>query len=1140
MKLHQKKTFLILLLIVFLASFISPFNSPASSAQTTSDPTATASISINSVDNLGLDLVAVAPSYQIEKIEIEGEEFDFVSVPGTYPNTESGKPELPKISTLLGVPSNANVTLEIVDDSIQEIQGDFQLSRAPFPARLPENGDPSEQWDYQFVNNTDFVNTQVAEPYSVVKIAEDAWIRDQRIVRIEFSPFEYDPQNGQLIWHPHLSFRVNFTFPAGEGPKTNIQTINQAANQPFEALLQSSLLNYEQSIHWRTLPTSVSATVNPPDVGNRYRIAINADGIYQLNYEELVAVHPEISGANPQRLTMTNQGEEIAIQVIDGNGNFGPGDSIIFYGQRFYGDRLADLYQSENLHYRTFTTQLTDGSNVLWKPKFNEIMLEKYTHENIYWLYEGTSNGLRMSTVNGDPTSNSNDPVPHYRETIRAEKSTVWSTLLLAGEDTWFWERILIDNPSVPKSGTYTTTVSARATAGDPAIIRAEFISTRADSALGDDHHTKVYFNNVEYDDFTWSGKSRYHFEHTLTPATILDGVNSLKVEAHPDAQVTFASYYFDWFEIEYNRLFQAAQNQITFSNQTAGTHKYQVDGFSSTDDLHILDISNPLIPRIINNPSKTSSQATISLNNSEAITVSMSQGTQSVLGEQISYFEPPSWDSFSEGIDYVFITHSDLLTATENLATYRETTSGLSTLVLDIDTLYNEFNFGIFNPIAIKNFLSYTFANWDQPPTFTLLVGDGHWNFHEYNLTTYGETPQFIPPNLAWVDPWQYEVDSANILATVVGTDPLADVMIARLPVNSENEITAYLNKISNYEAPHTTEAWERNHLFIADNADSAGNFKAFADAVINDYVTPSPFADEIRIYQDDYGCTSAVTAQCQDVRNAITNTINITGSLIVNFVGHASLGRWSHERVFTPDQFTALTNNGELPVILSMDCLDGYWSGPSVSPGSSMIEMIVRQSDTGAIAAFSPTGLGVSTGHDILHKGFYDALMSDGNWGMGLAAQNAKLWLYAVGSNPDLLHTYTTFGDPALEIRNPFDFTASPIESYLFTDIPGTVLTHQIKVENTGATTDQYLIEVTNSPGWTVTLPYTVTAQVTPGNEVTIPIQVQTPNPGSGFDIADISITSKGNRSLVYEGTLKSEILVNLDEIFLPLIIK
>jgi hypothetical protein len=84
-------------------------------------------------------------------------------------------------------------------------------------------------------------------------------------------------------------------------------------------------------------------------------------------------------------------------------------------------------------------------------------------------------------------------------------------------------------------------------------------------------------------------------------------------------------------------------------------------------------------------------------------------------------------------------------------------------------------------------------------------------------------------------------------------------------------------------------------------------------------------------------------------------------------------------------------------------------------------MIEELVRREASGAIAAFSPTGLGVSSGHDMLHQGFYDALMNDGVSELGLAVKNSKDLLYETGMNPDLLHTYTIFGDPALRIRIP-----------------------------------------------------------------------------------------------------------------------
>ena len=82
-----------------------------------------------------------------------------------------------------------------------------------------------------------------------------------------------------------------------------------------------------------------------------------------------------------------------------------------------------------------------------------------------------------------------------------------------------------------------------------------------------------------------------------------------------------------------------------------------------------------------------------------------------------------------------------------------------------------------------------------------------------------------------------------------------------------------------------------------------------------------------------------------------------------------------------------------------------------------------MLRFPNGGAVGAFSPTGLGVSTGHDELHRGFYDSLFNDGVWELGAASLTAKLNLFISGGNYDLLHTFTIFGDPALNIKNPYE---------------------------------------------------------------------------------------------------------------------
>jgi hypothetical protein len=153
--------------------------------------------------------------------------------------------------------------------------------------------------------------------------------------------------------------------------------------------------------------------------------------------------------------------------------------------------------------------------------------------------------------------------------------------------------------------------------------------------------------------------------------------------------------------------------------------------------------------------------------------------------------------------------------------------------------------------------------------------------------------------------------------------------------------------------------------------------------------------------------------------------NDLNSTGALLVNYSGHGSIDFWAGEQIFVNADIPLLSNGSKLPVVFSLTCLDGYWIHPSLSGDTltkpSLAEELLRASQKGAVATFSPTGLGVATGHDSLQRGFYDALFINGERFLGPATLSGKVRLYNTGFNLDLLQTFTTFGDPALEIQVP-----------------------------------------------------------------------------------------------------------------------
>jgi hypothetical protein len=76
----------------------------------------------------------------------------------------------------------------------------------------------------------------------------------------------------------------------------------------------------------------------------------------------------------------------------------------------------------------------------------------------------------------------------------------------------------------------------------------------------------------------------------------------------------------------------------------------------------------------------------------------------------------------------------------------------------------------------------------------------------------------------------------------------------------------------------------------------------------------------------------------------------------------------------------------------------------------------------EAGAVASWSPTGLGIATGHNRLNRGFFDAIFTGNAKLLGEATMAGKQNLWASGANLDLLDTYLLFGDPATKIATKF----------------------------------------------------------------------------------------------------------------------
>jgi hypothetical protein len=136
-----------------------------------------------------------------------------------------------------------------------------------------------------------------------------------------------------------------------------------------------------------------------------------------------------------------------------------------------------------------------------------------------------------------------------------------------------------------------------------------------------------------------------------------------------------------------------------------------------------------------------------------------------------------------------------------------------------------------------------------------------------------------------------------------------------------------------------------------------------------------------------------------------------------LVSFVGHSSWHLWTEESLLHVSDVASLTNDRRWPVLLSMTCYTGLFQHPEYP---TLDESLLRLDGGGAIATWSPSGLGVARGHDSLYQGFYEAVASTDPIQLGAAVWAGQLRLIAEApAHGDLLETHHLFGDPAMALN-------------------------------------------------------------------------------------------------------------------------
>ena len=1018
-----------------------------------------------------------APEFTLKQRAVNGKTYLELDPKGWSSTDETGKPRVAVYGTLIAIPQKAKINVRILSDKTRQEQIPSPLLPAP-TSRVSSKPDELlprfEGFDY--IPDSATYGTSTLYPNEIVSLSSPATWRSQRYIRVQFRPIQFNPVTRQLIIHEKIRLEIDF----GLAKNAAAQELGRAVDEGrFEAFLKQGFLNYESARTWRhskPRTSDVGRDENTRLTGDAYKISVNENGMYKVTCNDLQSAGLTWNSFTLSSLQLAFKGSQVAIDVTDSEGDnqCSSGDYFIFYGQ--------------------------GPTNYPPTP-------------NIYWLTYGGGVGTRMFRKD---TSGGENPTS-YVKTIHLEQNLEYRTdaPFEENKDHWIWR--IVNSPSDrdqngdPLSIDISVALNDIAPNAPSGALRAYVQSGGYANPYGTRTST-LLLNGVEVVTQDWNFGST--LLNSASVSNLVPGNNTIRVKdlAYSPGNLPV---YLNYLELDYSARFTAVDNVLRFRFDAPGVWQYQVDGFTSGDltAFDITDLDNPSVFNTVlssNTPNVIGSFSDTIGESHEYLIMSKSQFKTPV---SVVIDTPSNLKTNTNGADYILITYGEWKTIVQPLASQRATLG--RTIVIDIQDIFDEFNYGMTDAKSLRDFFEYAYENWQAPrPSYALLFGNG-------NIDNGRNEQSFIPVYMKLVDPWIGMTASDHRLITLDPGSNLPSIALGRMPATSSTEATNIVSKLLDYEAnplPSSGENdWRKRVLFVTDNAfsssgvlDPAGNFFDFSEEVAGDgYFLPSPMIAD-RVYLNP--CTNTASypwcdlpyapaySTASDAQTAIKNKIS-KGRLIVNYVGHGSTVSWADNLMRSTDAslLTRPLENGEYPFMMPMTCLEGYFhSGYYVS----VSEALVRQSQGGAIGSFAPTGLGVATGHDYLDRGFFEALMQGGKPRVGQATVNAKVKLYTEGGGVslDLLDTFNLLGDPGLLMSLPDEImptvtptatntpTSSNTPTNTNTPTPSNTPTFTQTPTNTPTYTPTYTPSNTPTPTQTWTpITYTPTPSHTPTNTLT-----------------------------------------------------
>lgn len=590
-----------------------------------------------------------------------------------------------------------------------------------------------------------------------------------------------------------------------------------------------------------------------------------------------------------------------------------------------------------------------------------------------YFLVVGETDGKRVGTIarrriGSGPVSES------YAQTFSKKERVSYSSDYLNGDQENFYGTIITNSGG---------TVDFNISGVDPNAAAATIELTIFGLTLLP-HQTKVLLNNVELG--TLSGNLQQVMTASFTfPASVLrEGPNSLKMISFA-GPVDYSA--FNSMRIGFARRYRAEQSQLSFHVPNYRT--VYASNFTSPN-IRVFDTTAPDTIKLINNLNvepQTGGTYRVVLPSSRGRVMFAVEDSAIMTPAIVKQNEPSTLSTAARNGSFVIISHKDFMAQAETWANYRRN-QGMTVEVVNIEDVFDEFNYGIFGADSIRGFLQYAKNNWQTPPSYVLLIGDATYDPRNHQG---GPNRNFVPTRL--VDTIYMETGSDDTLADF-NDDGLAEIAIGRVAASTPAMVTTVFNKVVQFEL--TAQGLSRGAVFASDFPDGY-DFEGLSGRLRDQLPTNIP---RVMINRGQAGANASLVSE-----------IN-SGRYLVNYSGHGTITTWASGGFFSNTHAAALNNGNNLSMVTMMTCLTGYF----IYSDDSLAEALINNQNGGSVMSWASSGLTTPDIQEVMATRFFAQIAAGNITRVGDLVKDAKT---TINFGRDVRLSWVLLGDPTMKVR-------------------------------------------------------------------------------------------------------------------------